>query len=59
MGALIVLFSCSWSAHAAGIPKPDAQVIDGMISWIYDYEQAKSKSEATGKPMFVVFRCER
>lgn len=57
--AMVVLLSSSWFANAAGIPKPDAQAIDGKISWIYDYEQAKSESEKTGRPMFVVFRCER
>jgi len=33
--------------------------IEVKIDWVYDYEKGKQLSEETGKPMFVVFRCER
>lgn len=39
--------------------KPAPQKLDGTIEWVYDYEQGKLLSDTTGKPMFVVFRCER
>ncbi len=39
--------------------KPESQPIGGKITWVYDYEDAQGISRDTGKPMFVVFRCER
>jgi hypothetical protein len=36
-------------------PKP----VDGSIEWVYSYEDGKRKARDSGKPMFVVFRCER
>ncbi len=39
--------------------KPAVQKLDGLVNWIYDYEQGRQLSTRTGKPMFVVFRCER
>ncbi len=39
--------------------KPPATEVDGNIDWVFDYEQGKQISQDTGKPMFVVFRCER
>ncbi len=47
---------CHW---ASAIEKPEAQQIGGKIKWTYDYEEGKRLSRAGGKPMFVVFRCER
>ena len=59
VGVMAILLSCSRFVDAAGIPKPESQAVSGNISWVYDYEQAQRVSEETGKPMFVVFRCER
>ena len=39
--------------------RPSAQKLDGLINWVYDYEQGRRLAKRTGKPMFVVFRCER
>jgi hypothetical protein len=36
-----------------------AKPVDGAIRWLYDYEAGKQLARDTGKPMFVVFRCER
>lgn len=36
-------------------PKP----VDGTIQWVYNYAEGKQLARGTGKPMFVVFRCER
>ena len=53
--AVLALFpSGSWC-----LEKPAPQPVTGKISWVFDYQQAKAQSAATGMPMFVVFRCER
>ncbi len=44
---------------AQAIEKPDSQPISGKIKWVYDYQEGKRASQETGKPTFVVFRCER
>lgn len=41
------------------IDKPPHVEVDGNIKWVYDYDAGKRLSQASGKPMFVVFRCER
>ena len=46
-------------AQSETLEKPAAQKLDGLISWDYDYEQGRRLAKRTGKPMFVVFRCER
>jgi hypothetical protein len=46
-------------AQSSPIQKPAAQKIDGLINWVYDYEQGRRLAKQTGRPMFVVFRCER
>ena len=33
--------------------------VNGNIRWVYDYDEGKRVARATGKPLFVVFRCER
>lgn len=33
-----------------------AQELDGKIKWLYSYDDGKSLSRQTGKPLFVVFR---
>ena len=38
---------------------PPVQKLDGLVNWVYDYEQGRKLAGQTGKPMFVVFRCER
>jgi hypothetical protein len=35
------------------------QPVDGLIEWVYDYAEGQRQARATGKPLFVVFRCER
>lgn len=41
------------------IPKPEASDVSGKIDWIFDYQRGQELSKSSGKPMFVVFRCER
>ena len=52
---LIAVCSATGWAHE----KPQPQPVDGRIKWVFDYEKGKRLSRETGKPMFVVFRCER
>ena len=44
---------------ARGAEKPAPQEIGGKIEWVYNYQEARRISRASGRPMFVVFRCER
>jgi hypothetical protein len=53
--SLITLCASTTWAHE----KPEPQPVDGKIDWVFDYEEGKKLSRETGKPMFVVFRCER
>lgn len=54
--AALALLSSSISLSAALIePVP----VSGEIEWVYNYEEGKALARKTGKPMFVVFRCER
>ena len=46
----------STGLRAAEIPPVE---VSGKIRWVYDYEQGKQPARQNGKPMFVVFRCER
>lgn len=48
-----------WSGIAMAETRPEPQPIDGKIQWVFDYEEGQRLSKETGKPMFVVFRCER
>ncbi len=48
-----------WPAASSAIDKPPTIEVDGNIEWVYDYDKAKLRSQISGKPMFVVFRCER
>lgn len=33
--------------------------VEGKIDWVYRYAEGKQQAQTSGKPMFVVFRCER
>jgi hypothetical protein len=35
------------------------QKVDGKINWVYGYAEGQRLARETGKPLFVVFRCER
>ena len=55
---LCTLFALG-TGTALASDRPDPQPVEGRIQWVYDYEEGKALSQQTGKPMFVVFRCER
>ena len=43
------------ATHALIAPVP----VTGNIQWVYSYAEGQQLARKTGKPMFVVFRCER
>jgi hypothetical protein len=43
----------------AGQEKILPQKVSGSINWVYSYAEGKEAARQSGKPMFVVFRCER
>ena len=47
------------AGHASGQEKIPPQPVSGKIKWVYDYAEGKEAARQSGKPMFVVFRCER
>lgn len=57
--ALFALFLAATVQTTVAQQKPEATPVDGKIKWVYDYEEGKRLSQSQGKPMFVVFRCER
>jgi len=54
--AMTVAAAMSLAVEAADVP---AVEVSGKIRWVYDYEQGKQLARQNGKPLFVVFRCER
>ena len=56
---LILPLAALCAATVLASEKPAPQPVDGNIHWVFDYQEGKRLSRETGKPMFVVFRCER
>ena len=54
-----LLIAISTATHSTAQDKPAPTPVDGKIEWIFDYEKGKQLAKESGKPMFVVFRCER
>ena len=44
---------------ASAAPAIERTPVTGKIQWVYGYEEGQKVARETGKPMFVVFRCER
>jgi hypothetical protein len=59
--SLLLCLTAAWLAWAPTTrgeeipPRP----VDGDIAWVYRYDEGKKLARETGKPLFVVFRCER
>jgi hypothetical protein len=47
---------CAQSISAQEMP---AKPVEGKIAWHYRYDAGKQEARKTGKPLFVVIRCER
>ncbi len=54
-------FSFIGAAFLASAAASDLQPIPvtGKIQWVYSYAEGQTLARQTGKPLFVVFRCER
>ena len=51
-----IFFAFIYVAGAAALkPTP----VTGKIEWVYSYAEGQKLARETGKPLFVVFRCER
>jgi hypothetical protein len=56
---IMVAMSCVWvsllaSAGGVGVQKLDPS----RYGWLSDYQAARAEARRTGKPIFLVFRCE-
>jgi len=47
------------SAPPAGAAEVKPIAVTGTIPWVYSYAEGQQLARETGKPMLVVFRCER
>jgi hypothetical protein len=56
-GGVIVAVLC-WVQAAAAADVP-VKPVDGKIKWVSSYEEGQKQARQAGKPLFVVFRCER
>lgn len=56
LGLAAVVCGAGWAAEVEEI---DPQPVSGRIGWVYDYEEGKRLARESGKPLWVVFRCER
>jgi hypothetical protein len=45
--------------RAPGADAIPPQRVDGKVEWVYNYGDGRRLARASGKPLFVVFRCER
>ena len=53
-GAMFLAF-----VDAAGAAALKPTPVTGKIEWVYSYAEGQKLARETGKPLFVVFRCER
>jgi hypothetical protein len=47
------------TARLSAGTQPEPVPVSGRIQWIYSYENGQKLARETGKPMLVIFRCER
>ena len=59
MKLLSIALLLTMTTWVSGQEKPEPTPLDGKIEWVFDYDQGKQLSQETGKPIFLVFRCER
>ena len=56
---LAVALALVWGASDALGERIPPEPVDGTIQWVYSYDEGKALARTSGKPLFVVFRCER
>lgn len=54
---ITLILSLAPPTLGADVIKPTP--VEGAIKWVYSYEEGKRLARESGKPLFVVFRCER
>lgn len=54
-----LLAAVALAGRTSGGEEIPPQPVSGKIRWLYNYDEGKAEARRTGKPMFVVFRCER
>jgi hypothetical protein len=54
----VLIVSSSIRVFSAGQTVPSIPVT-GKIQWVLSYSEGQKLARETGKPLFVVFRCER
>jgi len=57
IGRLMAFMCVAGTVSGAVVIEPVP--VTGKIEWVYSYAEGKKLARETGKPMFVVFRCER
>jgi hypothetical protein len=53
------LAASAWGGRVVRAEVIPPQPVDGKIDWVYDYAEGQRRARDSGKPLFVVFRCER
>ena len=56
---LVPVMLLTAAARLNGAEKIAPSPVDGTIRWVYDYEEGRKLAAENGKPLMVVFRCER
>jgi len=60
LAAVFLVSLCPAAVHSQDIMvSPKSVQVDGRIELDYDYAEGVAASAQSGKPMFVVIRCER
>lgn len=60
LSAVFLLNLCPVAANSQDtMVSPKSVKVDGSIEWVYDYAEGVAASAQSGKPLFVVIRCER
>ncbi len=57
--SIALLAAMCLPVHASGQEKIPPQPVSGKITWVYGYAEGKEAARQSGKPIFVVFRCEQ
>ena len=55
----VTLLLCFFAATSLAQETPASTEVDGKIEWIFDLAEGQKISNESGKPIFIVFRCER
>jgi hypothetical protein len=54
----MLMFLCGAALALTAVDRAPGQVYPAQFGWQTNLEQAKALARKTGKPLFVVFRCQ-